>query len=226
MRTKIYQINPKRDTENFQFVNYENVQKFRQTSGVDESVYDEVFSAEIDETDLEQIFIKFNTDTHPLYRGHSLSVSDIVVNENGAFFCDSEGFTKIEFDESKTQKPENLMQVVYVEPGKKPYVAEIPSTLDAEQKAVKGYIEAITLDDGCCLICNEEAKLIGMQGNRRIADGQSIIAGPFFVCGSSEEDFIGLTKEEVVKYMDRFSEPEDISDNEVMSDTKIMIIGM
>lgn len=226
MRTKIYQINPDRDKGYLRFTDYEDLIHIRNTSGVDASIYDEVFNAEIDETNLEQIFRKFNTDLHPLYRGHSLSVSDIVVNENGAFFCQSAGFRKIEFDESQTQKPDNLMQVVYVEPGKKPYVTEIPSTLDAEQKAVEGYIEAVTLDDGCCLICNEEAKLIGMKGNRRIANGQSIIAGPFFVCGSSEEDFIGLTDEEVVKYMDRFSEPEDISDDEVMSDTAFTIISM
>ena len=54
-----------------------------------------------------------------------MSVSDVVVTDKGAFFCDSVGFKQIEFDESQTQKPENLMRVLYVEPGKAPYEAEI-----------------------------------------------------------------------------------------------------
>ena len=42
---------------------------------------------------------------------------------------------------------------------------------------------------------------MGMQGNRRIGDGSSIIAGPFFVCGDTGEDFRSLTDDEVDKYM-------------------------
>lgn len=70
--------------------------------------YQEVFNADIDETDLEAIYTRFNTNHHPLFRGHSLSVSDVVVTDNGAFFVDSIGFKKINFDETKTYKPENI----------------------------------------------------------------------------------------------------------------------
>ena len=73
-------------------------------------------------------------------------------------------------------------------------------------------------------ICNEEGKLIGMEGNRRIGDGSSIIAGPFFICGTTEEDFRGLTDSEVDLYMDRFKEPEQISPEEVRADTGCTII--
>lgn len=73
-------------------------------------------------------------------------------------------------------------------------------------------------------ICNEESKLIGMEGNRRIGDGSSIIAGPFFICGTTEEDFRGLTDNEVDLYMDRFKEPEQISQEEVNADTRCTII--
>ena len=83
------------------------------------------------------------------------------------------------------------------------------------------YIE----DDNTCLICNEEAKLEGMEGNRRIGDGTSIIAGPFFVVGLTEEDFRGLTDEEVTRYMDRFKEPEQISQEEVQGDMGFTIIA-
>ena len=106
-----------------------------------------------------------------------------------------------------------------------PYVAEVTHTLEAEQKAVGGYIEVVYPDDNeTCIICNEEGKLIGMEGNRRIGDGSSIIAGPFFICGTTEEDFRGLTDNEVDLYMDRFKEPEQISPEEVRADTGCTII--
>ena len=196
MRVQIYQINHNRDVNNKKFLSLKDGQ------AADPSTYDEVFNAEIDEFDLEDIYRRFNTDGHPLHRGHSSSVSDVVVMNNKAYICQSVGFREIPFDVSLTQKPDNLMRVVYVEPNKPAYVAEVEHTLKGEQRAVKGYIEPVYIeDDGTCLICNEEAKLEGMEGNRRIGDGSSIIAGPFFVVGLTEDDFRGLTDSEVMKYM-------------------------
>lgn len=227
MRTKIYQINSKRDVNRVKFEGLDLLERYQCSSAVDPYIYDEVFSAEIDETDLEQIYQRFNTAGHPLHRGHSLSVSDVVVNDNGAFFCDSIGFQPIAFDESQTQKPDNLMRVVYVEPHKAPYIADVAHTLEAEQKAVgDGLIEPIDNYDGTCLVGNEESKLRGMDGNRRIGDGSSIMAGPFFVCGDSGESFRSLTDEEVTKYMARFAEPEDISPEEAEADMGFMIYPM
>lgn len=222
MRTKIYQINSKRDVNRIKFESLDRLERYQGSSAVDPSIYDEVFNAEIDETDFEDIFQRFNTEGHPLHRGHSLSVSDIVVIEEGAYYCDSVGFRQVDFDESKTLKPDNLMRIVYVEPHKAPYISEIEHSLESEQKAVGGLIELIYNGDGTCLVGNEEAKLIGMDGNRHFGDGASIIAGPFFVCGLTEDDFRGLTDEEVVKYMDRFAKPEEISPEEVETDTGFM----
>lgn len=227
MRTKIYQINSERDTKHAKFEGLELLERYQSSAAVDPSIYDEVFNAEIDETDLEAIFQRFNTVGHPLHRGHSLSVSDVVVNDNGAFFCDSIGFQPIAFDESQTQKPDNLMRVVYVEPHKAPYVAEIAHTLEAEQRAVgDGLIEPIDNDDGTCLVGNEESKLRGMDGNRRIGDGSTIMAGSFFVCGDAGETFRSLTDEEVTRYMARFAEPEDISPEEVEADSGFIFYPM
>ena len=64
-----------------------------------------------------------------------------------------------------------------------------------------------------------------MEGNRRFGNGSSIIAGPFFVVGLTEDDFRGLTDAEVMKYMDRFKEPEQISQEEVQGDMGITIIS-
>ncbi len=220
MRVKIYQINSARDNANRKFMS------LKDGEAVDSSIYDEVFNAEIDEMNLEEIYARFNTEGHPLHRGHSLSVSDIVVMNGKAHICQSFGFKEIPFDVSQTQKPDNLIRVVYVEPNRPAYEAEVVHTLEGEQRAVKGYIEPVYIeDDNTCLICNEEAKLEGMEGNRRIGDGTSIIAGPFFVVGLTEEDFRGLTDEEVTRYMDRFKEPEQISQEEVQGDMGFTIIA-
>lgn len=226
MRIKIYQINTDRDINRIKFFGMDALPKLQGSKDIDASLYDEVFNAEIDGDNLEAIYNKFNAEGHPLHRGHSLSVSDVVVNDNGAFFCDSIGFQPIQFDESKTHRPENLMRVVYVEPHKPPYIAEIESSLNAEQKAVEGFIEIVGNGDGTMIVCNEEAKLMGMEGNRRIGDGSAIIAGPFFICGNTGEDFRGLTDKEVMKYMDRFKEPEDISQEEVESDMGFTFYSM
>lgn len=118
------------------------------------------------------------------------------------------------------------LTVVMVEPHKTPYVIEIADALSALQKAVGGYIEVVGNGDGTLIICNEEGKLLGLEGNRRIHDGMSIIAGTFFVVGEDGENFRSLTESEVVKYMDRFKEPEDIDQDEVEADMGITFYSM
>ena len=225
MRVKVYQINSNRDVRSEKFNSYENVIEKSPTKAIDPSIYDEVLNAEVDVEGLESLYQLLNCEGHPLHRGHSLSVSDIVENDGKFFYCQPVGFQEIEFDASLTNKPNNLMKVVYVEPNKVPFITEIEHTLEAEQKAVKGLIEPVYFtDDNVCLICNEEGKLIGMEGNRRI--GSSIIAGPFFVCGLTEDDFRGLTDEEVERYMEVFKDPEQISQEDVEADTGFTIYSM
>lgn len=214
MRTKIYQID--KDTFGTKFMDYDFT--MQKAGEIRPELYREVFNADIDEEDLEAVYTRFNSSHHPLFRGHSLSVSDIVVNDKGAFFVDSIGFKKIDFDESKTHKPDNLMRIVYVEPHRPAFEAEIPHEYEAESKAVGGLIECVGNGDETCIVCNDEGKLIGMEGNRHLDNGVSIIAGPFFVCGETLDDFRSLTDEETQKYLERFSEPEDISRAEVEAD--------
>ena len=99
MRIKIYQINPDRDKNKVKFHNLMNTQRFQGKADIDPSVYDEVFNGEVDSDNLEEIFRQFNTEGHPLHRGHSLSVSDVVVINRGgkeeAHYCDSIGFTPV-----------------------------------------------------------------------------------------------------------------------------------
>ena len=65
-----------------------------------------------------------------------------------------------------------------------------------------------------------------MEGNRYLDDGHTIIAGPLLVCGTAENDFRGLTDQEVERYMDRSAQPEDISQAEVEADMGYIIFSM
>lgn len=107
----------------------------------------------------------------------------------------------------------NELRVLMVEPHKAPYEAKIRDDLADLQKAVGGYIEIVSNNDGTLIVCNEEGKLNGMEGNRRIES--DVIAGPFFVVGEQGEDFRSLTEDELAKYKERFKEIEDISQDEV-----------
>ena len=64
---------------------------------------------------------------------------------------------------------------------------------------------------------NDSAKLLGMEGNRRLDNG-SIIAGPFFVIGTEGESFRSLTEAEVKAYLQQYAEPQQISQREVQAD--------
>lgn len=118
------------------------------------------------------------------------------------------------------------LTVVMVEPHKEPYVTEISDELSALQKAVGGYIEVVGNGDGTLIICNEVGKLKGLEGNRKIHDGASVIAGTFFIVGEDGENFRSLTDSETAKYMERFAEPENISQDEVESDMGFTFYSM
>jgi hypothetical protein len=104
------------------------------------------------------------------------------------------------------------MKVIKVEPMKKAYVKEIDPGLKSLQTEVDGYIQAIyPFKDNVGIVCNEDAKLIGMELNRALyLDGEicDIIAGPFLVVGLTEDDFGSLPDDLVKKYLKVFKEPE------------------
>ena len=107
------------------------------------------------------------------------------------------------------------MQILIVEPERRPEVKEIDGTLKSMQKVVGGYIQAIyPFDDAVALVANEEGKLDGLPANRglRDEDGQiyDIVCGTFFLCGApaDSEHFTSLTAEQIEKYRKRFYTPE------------------
>lgn len=54
------------------------------------------------------------------------------------------------------------MKVIRKKPGCEPEIVEVENTLEALQREVEGYIEAVTLPYGAAIICNEEGRLHGL----------------------------------------------------------------
>ena len=218
MEIRIYQINSDRDTDCYKFMGMDWVKKHWGEQGVDSEIYDKVYEGTIDGSSLEDVFCTFNFSRPVGFKGHSLSVSDIVEviqsseTEPGFYFCDSIGFQKVEFDTSRVPDKEETIRVVLLEPGKLARVTDIDSSLEGLQKTVNGLIEAAyPFEEEVCIICNEEGKLNGMPLNRAIrCEGQitDIIAGPCFVCSCDKASFGSLTEAQQQKYLKMFKYPE------------------
>ena len=95
----IYQVPAGPEGRDFRYRPYEELQAAGLT--VDRKNYVLVYTAPLDgKTTLEDIYRTFNADDRPAgFRGHSLSVSDVVVVNRGgkeeAHYCDSIGFTPV-----------------------------------------------------------------------------------------------------------------------------------
>lgn len=105
------------------------------------------------------------------------------------------------------------MTVLVVEPMKEPRVVTMPTGLEALQKAVGGYIEAVyPFEDPVALICNEEGKFAGLELNRGLYDDKGklydILAGTFLVTGLTEDNFGSLSPELIEKYTDMYRTPQ------------------
>ncbi len=115
-------------------------------------------------------------------------------------------------------------RVVVVEPGKPAYEKQIGTDYHDLCNEVHGLIECVNYHgDGTLIICNDDGKLLGMEGNRRFRNG-AVIAGPFVVIGTAGEDFRSLTDREVRKYLQEYAQPHQISRQEVRRDMGWTII--
>lgn len=234
MRIKIYQIDSEKDKNQVKFFGYDSLQKFQGSTDIDSSIYKNVFYGDVDCEDLEDIYQLFNTERVPTHQGHSLSVSDVIEvidcdNEKyqgKCFFCDSIGYKTVDFDTSKCAEMDGL-KCVYITPHNTPVVLNLEiNDYDTISSAVEGSIEITNpLDDSVCIVGNRDAKVINMDGNRRVGSG--IYAGPILIVGNNGgEDFVALTQEQADKYMDMFEQPEEISDEEVQADTGCTFIPL
>ena len=76
---------------------------WNQYGGFDPEIYEKVYEGETSCNDLEQVFAYFQDGRIPDFQGRSLSVSDVIETSEGFFFCDTFGFTKVDFTERPMQ---------------------------------------------------------------------------------------------------------------------------
>lgn len=110
--------------------------------------------------------------------------------------------------------------VLMVEPGQHPKVTTIRDDLDSLQKAVsigadyQGLIEFVSLGNGDCIMCNEEGKLIGLEGNRRL--GNDILVGVFYIMSENDEgELQSLTEQKIQHYRKLFWNTETFDRTEI-----------
>lgn len=94
----IYQIKSGDETRDYRFEPFDRLQATGRS--VDRANYDLVYTASLDsKTTLEDIYRTFNIDHPADFKGHSLSVSDVVVlhqrGKDTAHYCDSFGFQQV-----------------------------------------------------------------------------------------------------------------------------------
>ena len=148
----IYQLKRGDETRDFRFEPYDRLAATGRTA--DRANYDLIYTAELTPgTSLEDIYTRFNIDHPKDFKGHSLSVSDIVVlHQNGqdtAHYVDSSGYRQVpEF--LQTPEKENPLKHVEdtIEQNDNNFdgiINNTPSVDELEKKAKSG--EQISLTD-------------------------------------------------------------------------------
>ena len=150
----IYQIKGGDETRDLRFEPYDRLQAAGNV--VDRANYELVYSAPLaPETSLEDIYTRFNIDHPKDFKGHSLSVSDVVVlhqdGQDAAHFVDSVGFREVpEFlQEQKQLTPDDLETGETV---KTPRGTFHVTAMSREQIEAAGYGFHHQSDDGKYLI--------------------------------------------------------------------------
>lgn len=111
MKIRIFQINKDRDIDHIKFQSTKWLFSHAGYETISPAIYDKVFEGEVPAKDLGEVFVMFNRDDHPNAKAmHFLSVSDVIaVDESdtvapGYYYCDTLGFTKVEFSEPHPKK--------------------------------------------------------------------------------------------------------------------------
>jgi hypothetical protein len=115
-------------------------------------------------------------------------------------------------EDAKENPTSDDIQVVVVEPMKKPYRKTIPNTLESMQEIVAGYIEILPFGKtetggNLAITLNEEGKLVNLPFNRKVnGKGFSdILVGTFFITAfNMQGDNISLNDIQCEKMIKRF----------------------
>lgn len=110
----------------------------------------------------------------------------------------------------------STITVLVVEPDKKPYVKEIPSSLESLQHEVGGDIEAVyPFEEPVAIVFNEGGKMNGLPLNRALRDDSGeiydIVAGTFLVTGLTDDSFGSLSPDLLRQFMTEFKMPEQFA---------------
>ena len=164
----IYQLKRGDETRDFRFEPYDRLAATGRTA--DRANYDLIYTAELTPgTSLEDIYTRFNIDHPKGFKGHSLSVSDVVVlHQNGqdtAHYVDSSGYRQVpEF----LQPPEKENPLKHVEDTIEQndnnfdgIINNTPSVDELEKKAKSG--EQISLTDLADAIKAEKTRSKGKE---------------------------------------------------------------
>lgn len=105
MKVSVYQIVPELDQKGILFQDLARV-KEAGDGRVPSEIYECIYCGKLPVKDPEQVFVMCNCEHPEGYKGHSLSVSDVVefqyeTGERKFFFCDSWGFPVVAFDANK-----------------------------------------------------------------------------------------------------------------------------
>lgn len=108
MKLRIYQINTQLDNDRIKFLSYREQRVITGMNMLNAKIYTKVFDGELDVDAVddydacEEVFRLFNTEIPNGFKGHSLSVSDVIefVRENisAFYYVDTFGIEKVEFN--------------------------------------------------------------------------------------------------------------------------------
>ena len=155
----IYQLKRGDETLDYRFEPLDAIR--RNGLSVDPANYELVYTAPLTERDdLESIYTRFNIDRPADFKGHSLSVSDIVVLHQGgsdtAYYCDRFGFSQVpEFLEPDRAKEVTILtpdQMATRERISTPRGSFTVTAMSREQMEAAGYGLHHQSDDGKYLI--------------------------------------------------------------------------
>ena len=165
----IYQLKHGDETRDLRFEPYDRLQATG--NSVDRANYELVYSAELTPgTSLEDIYTRFNIDHPKDFKGHSLSVSDVVVlHQNGqdaAHYVDSFGYKSVpEFlQEQKQLTPDELETGETI---KTPRGTFYVTDMSREQMEAAGYGFHHQSDDGKYLIMGNGTRAFAIAAEQR-----------------------------------------------------------
>jgi antirestriction protein ArdC len=165
----IYQLKHGDETRDLRFEPYDRLQATG--NSVDRANYELIYSAELTPgTSLEDIYTRFNIDHPKDFKGHSLSVSDVVVlHQNGqdtAHYVDSFGYKSVpEFlQEQKQLTPDELETGETI---KTPRGTFYVTDMSREQMEAAGYGFHHQSDDGKYLIMGNGTRAFAIAAEQR-----------------------------------------------------------